>query len=194
MHRTFFGYSPAVWRSVSLIKHFKRDNLITVKRIQDGELELYKQIRLASLKDAPYAFETTYESALQRTDEMWRERVINTVQGTDEAIFFAFSDDLAIGIAALIRMKGQAEAGVLMQVWASPDHRGTSVAWDLMDAIFHWAGENNFHRIIAGVTNLNARALRFYTRYGFSMIEESAQSDPGSVYLVKEITYRLSDY
>lgn len=171
-----------------MINHFKRDNLITVRRIQDGELELYKQIRLASLKDAPYAFETTYDSALQRTDEMWRDRVVNTVQGTDEAIFFAYSDELAIGIAALMRRKGQAEVGVLMQVWVSPDHRGTRVAWDLMDSIFQWARENNFHRIIAGVTNVNARALRFYTRYGFSMIEESAQSEPDSVYLEKEIS------
>lgn len=183
-----YGCSEAVTHSVSLIKHFIRDNLITVRRIQDGELELYKQIRLASLKDAPYAFETTYDSALQRTDEMWRERVVNTVQGTDEAIFFAFSDDLAIGLAALMRMKGRAKTGVLMQVWVSPDHRGTRVAWDLMDSIFQWAEENNFHRIIAGVTNVNARALRFYSRYGFSMIAEAAQGDPDSVYLEKEIT------
>jgi hypothetical protein len=57
-----------------------------------------------------------------------------------------------------------------------------------MDSVFQWAGENHFYRIIAGVTNVNVRALRFYTKYGFSMMEESAQSDPDSVYLVKEIT------
>jgi len=91
-------------------------------------------------------------------------------------------------MAALVRMKDQAEVGMLMQVWVRPDHRGTRVAWDLMDSIFQWAGENNFHRNIAGVTNVNARTLRFYTRYGFSMIEESAQSDPDSVHMVKEIT------
>jgi ribosomal protein S18 acetylase RimI-like enzyme len=74
-----------------------------------------------------------------------------------------------------------------MQVWVSPDYRGTNVVWDLMDAIFRWAEENNFHRIIAGVTNVNARALKFYTKYGFSIMDESAQHDSDSVYLVKEV-------
>ena len=74
-----------------------------------------------------------------------------------------------------------------MQVWVSPDSRGTNVVWDLMDAIFRWAEENNFRRIIAGVTNVNARALKFYTKYGFFIMDESAQHDSDSVYLVKEV-------
>jgi RimJ/RimL family protein N-acetyltransferase len=161
--------------------------VITIRRIQTGELELYKQIRLASLKDAPYAFETTYDSALGRTDEMWHERVANTAQGSDEAILFAFSDDFPIGIAALMRLKDKAEVGLLMQVWVSPDYRGTGVAWNLMDSIFQWAGQNNFHKIIAGVTMNNTRALKFYAKYGFAMMDESEQSDADSVYLVKAI-------
>jgi ribosomal protein S18 acetylase RimI-like enzyme len=139
--------------------------LITVRRIQTGEIELYKQIRLASLQDAPYAFETSYDPAVQRSSEIW----------------------LPIGIAALFRIKGQAEVGELMQVWVSPDYRGTTVAWDLMNAICKWAEANNFRRIVAGVTNVNTRALKFYTKYGFSKMDEAAQHDPNSVYLEKEV-------
>jgi len=162
--------------------------LITVRRIQAGEIELYRQIRLASLKDAPYAFETTYDSALQRSDEMWRERVEDTAQGTNGATFLAFSDDLPVGLAALVHLKDQAGVGELMQVWISPDQRGTGAAWKMMDSVFEWAGANNIHKIIAGVIKGNTRALTFYTRYGFSVMDESAQSDSDSVYLVKEVT------
>ena len=161
--------------------------MITVRRIQVGEIELYRQIRLASLQDAPYAFETSYDTAVQRSAEIWRERAEGGVKGTDGATFFAFSQELPIGIAALFRIKGQTDVGELMQVWVSPDYRGTNVAGDLMNAIFKWAEENNFRRIIAGVTNANARALKFYTRYGFSIMDESAQRDSDSVYLVKEV-------
>ena len=161
--------------------------MITVRRIQAGEIELYKQVRLASLQDAPYAFEITYDSARRRTDETWRERAESGVQGTDGATFFAFSEDVPIGIAAIFRTQDQADLGELMQVWVNSDYRGTSVAWDLMDAIFKWAGENSYRRIIAGVTSVNARALKFYTRYGFSIMDESAQSDSDNVYLVKEV-------
>jgi hypothetical protein len=56
-----------------------------------------------------------------------------------------------------------------------------------MNAIFKWAEENNFRRIIAGVTKVNSRALKFYTKYGFSIAHESAPRDPDSVYLEKEV-------
>lgn len=152
-----------------------------------GEIDLYKQIRLASLQDAPYAFETSYDSAVQRSDEIWQERAESGANGTDGATFFAFSDELPIGIAALFRIKGQSDIGELMQVWVSPDFRGSNVAWDLMNVIFNWAEENSFRKIIAGVTNVNARALRFYVKYGFSKMDESAQHDSNSVYLEKKV-------
>jgi ribosomal protein S18 acetylase RimI-like enzyme len=161
--------------------------LITVRRIQAGEIDLYKQIRLASLLDAPYAFETSYDSAVQRRHETWQERAESGAQGTDGATFFAFSGELPIGMAALFRSKNQTELGELMQVWVRPDYRGTNVAWELMDAIFNWAEENNFRRIIAGVTKVNSRALKFYTKYGFSIMDKSAQRDPDSVFLEKEV-------
>ena len=163
--------------------------MIAIRRIQMGETALYKQIRLASLKDAPYAFETTYDSASQRSEEMWNARVQSNAEGNDEAIFLAFSDHLPIGIAALVRIKGQTDTGELMQVWVSPEHRGTGVAWDLMNSIFQWGQENNFHRIITGVTRANAGALKFYIKYGFSKMDESAQSDPDAIYLLREVEF-----
>ena len=157
--------------------------MITLRRLRVGEVELFKQIRLAALQDAPYAFPTTYDSALQRTAESWHEQAERTAQGTDRATFIAFSDDLPIGMTALYRREDTVDTGELLQVWVSPEHRGTKVAWDLMDAIFKWARENNFRRIIAGVTKGNDRALRFYIKYGFTLHEESAEG----VYLVKEV-------
>jgi ribosomal protein S18 acetylase RimI-like enzyme len=162
---------------------------MTIRRIQTGETALYKQIRLASLQDAPYAFETTYNSALQRSEESWRARAESGLLGNDGAIFFAFYDDLPIGIAAIFRNRPHDNEGELMQVWVSSDYRGTSVAWKLIDAIFEWAEENSFRRIIADVTKRNARALKFYIKYGFFVIPESVQEDSDGVSLAKQIKY-----
>ena len=161
--------------------------MITIRRIRIGETDLFKQVRLAALRDAPYAFGTTYDLALQRSAEIWRERAESTAHGSDGATFFAFSDNAPIGMAALFRTKDQADAGELMQVWVAAEYRGTSTAWDLMDAVFKWAGENNFRTIIAGVTKVNARARNFYIKYGFSVIDEISASDSEGVYLVKEV-------
>jgi len=161
--------------------------LITIRRIQVEEIELYKQIRLRSLQEAPYAFSSTYESALRRSAESWREQVARSAHGTDRATFMAFSDDVPIGIAALYRLEDQADVGEVLQVWVRPEYRGKNVARELMDTIFQWARENEFRRVIAGVTDGNARAKMFYANYGFSVREEPSSSDSHAVYFVKEV-------
>jgi ribosomal protein S18 acetylase RimI-like enzyme len=140
--------------------------LITIRRIRTGEADLLKQVRLASLRDAPYAFGATYDLVSQRSEEDWRERAEST---------------------ALFRTEDQAEIAELVQVWIAPEYRGSSTGRDLMDFVFQWARENNFRRIIAGVTNVNARALKFYIKYGFSVITESLPNDSEGVSLVKEV-------
>ena len=164
--------------------------MITVRRIQIGEADLLKQIRLESLRDAPYAFGVTHDVVLQRSEETWREKADSTAQGTDGATFFVFSDEMPIGMAALVRIPDQTQVGELIQVWVSSEHRGTSAAWGLLDTIFRWAEENNFQRIIAGVTKGNDRALKFYTNYGFSISNKLSKDDKGGVYLVKEVKSR----
>ena len=157
--------------------------MITIRRILPGEADLFKQMRLRSLQEAPYAFPVTYEAALQRSLESWREQAERTARGSDRATFIAFAEDTPVGMAALYRREEEVEAGELLQVWVSPEYRGTRLAWDLMDVIFQWAGENHFGSVIAGVTKANARAVRFYTRYGFSILEETSTG----CYLVKEV-------
>ena len=157
--------------------------MITIRRLQVGEDDLFKQLRLKALQDAPDAFPSTYEAALRRSAESWREQVESTAQGLDRATFIVFSDNVPIGMAALYREQDKVDVGELLQVWVSPEYRGTKVIWDLMDEIFKWGRENRFQRIIAGVTKGNDRAVKFYTNYGFSILEETSEG----VYLVKEI-------
>ena len=140
-----------------------------------------------ALQEAPYAFPATYAAAVQRSAESWREQADRSAQGPDRATFIVFSDDLPVGMAALYRDEDKVDAGELLQVWVSPEYRGTRVIWDLLDEIFKWASENRFHKVIAGVTNGNARALKFYINYGFSITDELTTNDGGGLYLVKEV-------
>lgn len=159
--------------------------MIEIRRIRVGEADLFKKVRLTSLHDAPNAFSSTHASALQRSDESWREQADRTAQGTDRATFFAFSDGMPIGMAALYRLEGPTDAGEIVQVWIAPEYRGTNVAWDMMDVIFEWAGKNSFHVIKATVTNGNTRAIHFYTKYGFSV----SQTQSGNTVFIKEVIF-----
>ncbi len=115
--------------------------------------------------------------------ESWQEQADASASGAERATFIAFSEDAPVGMAALYRREDRVDSGELLQVWVSPKYRGTRVIWNLMDTIFKWAAENNFHEVMAGVTKANTRALKFYTKYGFSVMNETSEG----VNLVKEI-------
>jgi RimJ/RimL family protein N-acetyltransferase len=161
--------------------------MAVIRRIRIGEADFFKRMRLASLKDAPYAFSSTYEAALRRSDESWQEQADISAQGSDRATFFAFSDDVPVGIAALYRLPDHREAGELVQMWVAPEHRGKGVACDLLDAVFKWASESGFHAIIARVTKGNDRAQKLYCQYGFAFEEKMMIDDSGSTALVRPV-------
>jgi GNAT superfamily N-acetyltransferase len=158
-----------------------------IRRIQIGETDLFKQMRLASLRDAPYAFSSTYESALRRSAKSWCEQADSTAQGSDRATFIAFSDDAPIGIAALYRLSEKPDVGEVLQVWVAPEYRGIGVARNLMDVVFGWAGDNIFRAIVARITNGNTRALRFYRKYGFAHTNEASLNSSDGVTLVRDM-------
>ena len=160
--------------------------MISVRRIQIGEGELFKQMRLTSLRESPSAFASTYESALNRSSESWSEQADNSAGGSDRATFIAFSGDSPIGIVALYRDKDRIDTGEVLQVWVSPEHRGKGVAAYLMDAVFCWARENGFRRVLATITQGNIKALKFYQKYGFRLVRKTLLDGPEN-FLIKEI-------
>ena len=164
--------------------------MITTRRINPEEWELYKWIRLAALREAPYAFSSTYQSASQRTDESWREQTEGSASGSDRAIFISFTGDEPVGLAALYRLAHQSAAGELLQVWVDPAFRGSRAARHLLDTLFSWAKENGYQTMMAKVSNENTAAIRFYLSYGFSIprAEDDSQQQAGEVTLVKELT------
>jgi RimJ/RimL family protein N-acetyltransferase len=151
---------------------------LMIRRIGLGEADRFKRMRLASLKEAPYAFSSTYDAARLRNDESWREQADSSALGSDRATFFAFADDAPVGIAAVYRLSDKKETGELIQMWVAPEQRGKGVARDLLNAIFRWAGENGFRTVIAKVTNGNDRAQKFYRKYGFVL--EGREAPDGS--------------
>jgi len=160
--------------------------MITVRRLRLGEGELFKQMRLISLCESPSAFSSTYESALKRTPESWREQADKSAEGPDRATFLLFSEDAPIGIAALYRDLNNIDTGEVVQVWVSPEFRGTGVAETLMEAVLGWASENGFRRVLAGINQGNVRALRFYQRLGFGPVQEMKGDGTGG-FLVKDV-------
>jgi RimJ/RimL family protein N-acetyltransferase len=163
------------------------DGMLEIRRIRAGEAGLYKKLRLASLQEAPYAFSSTYASALQRTDDSWQEQVNESADGPDRALFVAISREEPVGLTALVHLPGLSGTGELHQVWIAPGYRGKGLARDLLDAVFVWARANDLHTILAQITKDNARALAFYRRYGFTSSGLIQPDSPGDAVLACEV-------
>lgn len=160
--------------------------MIEIRRIRKGEAELYKKVRLASLKDSPDAFASSFEEAVARSAESWVEQADRSSEGQDCATFLMLKANEPIGLAALYRDHQKVKVGEVVQVWVEPDERGDGAAISLMDALFAWAALNDFDALRAAVTLSNERALRFYKKYGFKEVNESSNWCEEAIVLSKK--------
>ena len=76
--------------------------MITIRRLNAGEGMLYREARLASLKESPEACSSNYAAAISRSEQSWHEQADSSATGTDRATFIAMGDT-PVGLAALYR-------------------------------------------------------------------------------------------
>ncbi|MGJ8678599.1 MAG: GNAT family N-acetyltransferase [Akkermansiaceae bacterium] len=159
---------------------------MTIRRLNLGEGMLYKEARLASLKESPEAFSSSYIDAINRSEKSWHEQADSSATGIDRATFIVI-DDAPVGLAAIYRDQNESDVGELIQMWIAPEKRNGSSARNLLGSIFHWAASNRFSRIKAEVMSKNHRALKFYKKCGFIESSDSAIHSQLSVMLTKPV-------
>jgi ribosomal protein S18 acetylase RimI-like enzyme len=167
-----------------------------VREITADDWELLRDVRLAALSEAPYAFGSTYAREAVFTQETWRGRVSSERSVT----FFArqepgnavpadkvpadrvpadraHADRAPAGLAGVYVEDGAAD---LVSMWVRPAARGLGVGEALVAAAASWAKANDFGSLFLRVTESNGPARRLYERCGFSPTGESEPlpSDP----------------
>ncbi len=120
----------------------------------------FRDIRLAALREAPYAFGSSWENEKDRTEEDWRFAV------TSRRRFVVFLDDQAVGMAAGGDSSYTATAA-LTSLWVDPGARGQGIGDLLVGAVVEWAKGAGFNRLLLWVTEGNLRAEALYQRHGF---------------------------
>ncbi|WP_313691038.1 GNAT family N-acetyltransferase [Halorarum halobium] len=117
----------------------------------------------------------TYEEKL--TDEYrvrWLSWVKRCVAEDARTVSVAAAGDGAelVGYAFLLpeSLAFVWDAAVLNEIYVLPEHRGTGVADDLMDAALDAASAQDLplDRLVLDVDRTNERARAFYERYGFT--------------------------
>jgi len=161
--------------------------MLSVRRLQIGQGELFRAIRLASLREAPDAFFSTVAIEQARSLASWCEQADASAEGPDRSTCIAFWGDTPIGIAALYRHPEGTDTGKILHAWVAPEHRHRGVGTALLDALFRWAAANGFRLIRATVAKENPGAIQFYRTVGFAPADDPACDPAGRPIFMKAV-------
>ncbi|WP_428953792.1 GNAT family N-acetyltransferase [Streptomyces sp. cg35] len=152
-----------------------------IRAVRADEWRAVKELRLAALRDpvAALAFLETYEQAAARPDSFWQDRASGASHGTSARQFVAVGRDgvWAGTVVVLVEEAGaedffgqvvEQRQAQLVGVFVRPEDRGRGLTEELFSAAVDWAlGQDGVTRVRLHVHQDNARAERFYRRFGF---------------------------
>jgi GNAT superfamily N-acetyltransferase len=128
-------------------------------------------VRLAALKEAPYAFGSRWENEKDRSEEEWRQVIESRWR------FVAVRDGQVVGTAA----GGEASytgAAALTSLWVEPGSRGLGIGDQLVIAVLDWAKSAGFSRALLWVADGNLHAEALYRRNGFIRTGDVTKDHP----------------
>jgi ribosomal protein S18 acetylase RimI-like enzyme len=147
-----------------------------IDHLASDDLDRFRRIRLAALRDSPAAFGTTLERASKWTESDWREVFGSMV------VFVAVLDGEDVGM-----VRGKVERGVasLGSVWVRPDARRLGIAHRLLAAVITCADTGGFDEISLQVGTHQEEAVRLYERAGFEIVGDPIPYPPPNTHLLK---------
>lgn len=121
----------------------------------------FRDVRLASLLDAPDAFGATYADWADAPEERWRRRLADV-----PFTVLARTPQGPVGVVSGTAPGPGVEAVELISMWVAPSHRGTGLGAALIARVVARAAALGRPTVLM-VREDNAVAIRAYERAGF---------------------------
>ncbi len=149
--------------------------VIEIRVLSPDDWAIWRQLRLAALTEAPYAFACRLEDwqGTGDTEARWRARLAIP----DSHHVAATLNDQMIGMASGVSTS-QDDVVKLMSMWVSPAARGRGVGDALVREIERWARSIGARIMRLNVTDDNAGASALYLHHGFKGTGELADLGP----------------
>jgi GNAT superfamily N-acetyltransferase len=143
------------------------------RRLTGDDWRLLRDLRLAALADAPYAYGSTLEAERDLGEDDWRRRLNGGLWTV------ASLDGLPVGLAGAFLT--EPDTPMVVSVWVRPGVRGQGIGDALITDVLRWAEENRWSRVVLRVADGNDAARALFVRHGFAPTGVSAplESDPG---------------
>ena len=159
---------------------------VTIHHLGDADWNQLREIRLASLADAPGAFWASYNDEAAFGEDDWK----GFASGV--AWLVAVRSDVTVGVVGV--MPSELDLTVEPQIigmWVHPDARRQGVGVQLLDAARRRLTERGAHSVALWVTDQNPGAQALYETYGFRLTAVTAPLPPGREGLQQELRLLL---
>lgn len=152
--------------------------MLELRTVKSDEWPLWRELRLAALAEAPYAFGSTlaqWQGSGDR-EERWRARL--SIPGAYDLV--ALLDGRPVGMVSGV--PGERAGTVeLISMWVSPTARGRGVGDRLIEAVERWGTEHGATTLRLSVMPGNHQATALYERHGFTDTGEPGDPLPDGV-------------
>jgi RimJ/RimL family protein N-acetyltransferase len=164
-------------------------NAPTVRALAVAEWNVFRNLRLMALKDAPGVFATSYGEAEKRAPETWQ----SLVSGPANQIFGLFDGEHLVGITGVFAWPDDAsgETATLVMSYIVPAYRGRGLSGLLYTAALKWTRAHpQFKRVIVAMRASNAASRRACERHGFAPLRTATRTWPDGA-SEDEVVYEL---
>ena len=129
-------------------------------RLTGDDWRLLRDVRLAALADAPYAYGSSLavEEAFGEAD--WRRRLHPAALWT-----VVRHEDESVGLVGAYVPE---DTPMLVAMWVRPSSRGLGISELLITDVLRWAMENGWSRVVLRVADGNDAARALFVRHGFA--------------------------
>lgn len=143
---------------------------LELRRLSSDDWPLWRELRLAALAEAPYAFGSTLADWQGPGDheERWRSRL--EIPGALDLV--AVLDGTPVAMATGVPADEGPSAAELISMWVGPAARGRGVGDRLIAEIARWAADEGYRTLKLAVMPHNDAAIALYRRNGFADTDE----------------------
>lgn len=145
--------------------------MIGVRELHPDDWEIWRDLRIAALAEAPYAFHSRLEDWLGVGESAWRDRL-----AAPGRYLVAELDGRPAGMACAIPPDPEGVAD-LLSLWVAPHGRGRGVGDALVTAVLDRAAGWAATRLALHVVVGNTAASALYRRHGFADLGTIARAD-----------------
>lgn len=154
----------------------KAFRVIELRVLTPDDWRAWRELRLAALAEAPYAFGSRLSDWQGDGDreERWRGRL--SIPGSRNII--AVLDGRPAGMVSGVPAEDDDGAAELISMWVSPAARGRGIGDRLVRAVEDWARQAGAGVLRLAVSDGNENAMALYRRRGFADTGEPGDPMP----------------